>query len=455
MMRGAAAGLKERESCWVTAGGSSAGRSPPGALPEGPAQRRGRPPDPGLRTMPRGRAWTQQEISCLLALVKGSGEVTLLMASTSRPNEALWREISQGLAAAGYSRNVAQCRSKWKALKQAFYSEWETCQQAGGHSPRVPPHYKTMKKIWKAAGRPVFGERRLPDLVKLPPGKRRPQLEAQPPSSPGHVVHPEIPGRPPSALGQCTKSKPGSPHMAEASQVQTAPSPVPVLVADAGPPFAPLPTFDFPPAFAAFPPVKQESAERDADSPVACQVPAGQGAGERALPVTVGDQGSPETTPGGEHPVLGDRASATDLQGPSVVSLLQSMQQLLVQILRTSQQQQVLLESLASDTVSHLHLISDNLVQLGETLHELLLQAHAHSADLPTSLSHYASHMPPLLPMVPRSPCTPNPPPNSPYHKEEPVVSSASGFQPHPLAPPVRAPEETRCTQLGGCLPPL
>ncbi|XP_074923573.1 uncharacterized protein LOC116831974 [Chelonoidis abingdonii] len=188
---------------------------------------------------------------------------------------------------------MAGCWSCVKALKQAFYSEWETCRQAGGHSPRVPPHYKTMKKIWKAAGRPVFGERRLP----------------------GHVLHPEIPGRPPSALGQCTKSELGSPHMAKASQVQTAPSPVPILVADAGPPFAPLPIFDYHPAFAAFPPMKQESAEREADSPVVCQAPAGQGLGEQALPVTVGDQGSPETTPGGEHPVLGDPASATDLQG--------------------------------------------------------------------------------------------------------------------------------------------
>ncbi|CAM4568556.1 unnamed protein product [Caretta caretta] len=89
------------------------------------------------------------------------------MASTSRPNEALWREISQGLAAACYSRNVAQCRSKWKALKQAFYSE---C-----HSPRVPPHYRTMKKIWKAAGRPVFGDRCLPGK-----GPRDPVLPVDP-----------------------------------------------------------------------------------------------------------------------------------------------------------------------------------------------------------------------------------------------------------------------------------
>lgn len=113
-------------------------------------------------SMPRGRAWTQAEVSSLLALVGGSGEAALLMASTSRPNEALWREISQGLAAAGYGRSVAQCRSKWKALKQAFHSERETRRRAGHHSPRLPPHYRAMKSIWKAAGRPVFGERRMP-----------------------------------------------------------------------------------------------------------------------------------------------------------------------------------------------------------------------------------------------------------------------------------------------------
>lgn len=112
--------------------------------------------------MPRGRAWTQAEVSSLLALVGSSGEAALLMASTSRPNEALWREISQGLAAAGYGRSMAQCRSKWKALKQAFHSERETRRRVGHHSPCLPPHYRAMKSIWKAAGRPVFGERRMP-----------------------------------------------------------------------------------------------------------------------------------------------------------------------------------------------------------------------------------------------------------------------------------------------------
>lgn len=112
--------------------------------------------------MPRGRAWTQAEVSTLLALVEGSGEAALLMASTSRPNEALWQEISQGLMVAGYERTVAQCRSKWKALKQDFHSARATRRRAGHHSPRLPPHYRAMKRIWKAAGRPVFGERRMP-----------------------------------------------------------------------------------------------------------------------------------------------------------------------------------------------------------------------------------------------------------------------------------------------------
>lgn len=141
-------------------------RHPRCVVPSGSHPQRGSRCSPPLtgaspRAMPRGRAWTQAEVGSLLALVGGSGEAALLMASTSRPNEALWQQISRGLAAAGYSRSVAQCRSKWKALKQAFHSERETRRRAGLHSPRLPPHYRAMKSIWKAAGRPVFRERRL------------------------------------------------------------------------------------------------------------------------------------------------------------------------------------------------------------------------------------------------------------------------------------------------------
>ncbi|KAM6328433.1 uncharacterized protein FN964_015825 [Alca torda] len=294
------------------------GRPSPGADPC-PSQPHHRPGG-----MPRGRAWTQAEVSSLLALVGGSGEAALLMASTSRPNEALWREISRGLAAAGYGRSVAQCRSKWKALKQAFHSERETRRRAGCHSPRLPPHYRAMKSIWKAAGRPVFGERRMPDLVKLPPRKRRSALAARSPSSPEppeHGVGRDAAGVLLSPLLQCAKDEPDS--------------------------------------------------------------------------------------------------------RSGVAGLLQSVQQLLVQILQTSRQQQALLESLASDTVSHLHLLSHSLVQVGETLHQLLLRPQTHLGPF----SHYGPHVP-LFEGGPGVPCSPGSPHTSPDHKEEPQVSPAAGCTP-------------------------
>ncbi|XP_064499350.1 uncharacterized protein LOC135407869 isoform X5 [Pseudopipra pipra] len=289
--------------------------------------------------MPRGRAWTQAEVSSLLSLVGGSGEAALLMASTSRPNEALWREISRGLAAAGYGRSVAQCRSKWKALKQAFHSERETRRRAGHHSPRLPPHYRAMKSIWKAAGRPVFGERRMPELVKLPTRKRRSALATRSSSSPEppeHNVSRDTPGTLLSPLLRCAKDEPESRCHTD---------------------------------------LKQEGTEGKA--------------------------------------------------GPGVASLLQNVQQLLVQILQTSRQQQALLESLASDTVSHLQLLSHSLVQVGETLHQLLLRPQTH----PGPLSHFIPHVP-LFEGAPGMPCSPGTPHTSPDCKEEPQLSRATSCTP-------------------------
>ncbi|XP_036594686.1 uncharacterized protein LOC118831442 [Trichosurus vulpecula] len=281
--------------------------------------------------MPRGRAWTQQEISCLLTLIQDSGEVTLLMASTSRPNEALWKSISQGLGASGYGRSVAQCRSKWKALKQAFYSEWETSRQAGGPSPQPPPHYRTMKRLWKAAGRPVFGERRLP----------------------GSDTNLETGPQP------CAKKESTSP---EEKQASPAPSQIP----------------EEPPALVPEIPVR------------------------------------PDLVPQG---VREEPTHVSGLQGPGVVSLLQNMQELLVQILRTSRQQQALLESLAQDTVSHLHLLSDGLGQMGQTLQALLMYSPSWQSPwslltptptptrpYPPALSLHSSHSPSIT-VAPASPC--------------------------------------------------
>ncbi|XP_065596151.1 uncharacterized protein LOC136050887 [Cyrtonyx montezumae] len=362
-----------------------------------------RPPLPGAspRAMPRGRAWTQAEVGSLLALVGGSGEAALLMASTSRPNEALWQQISRGLAAAGYSRSVAQCRSKWKALKQAFHSERETRRRAGLHSPRLPPHYRAMKSIWKAAGRPVFRERRLLDLGKLPPRRRRSVPAACSPSSP---VPPDSQGTLLSPLLWHVKDEPESScgeHNAGAVPDSTA---------------IPHTTHCIPilPLLGCHTSLKQESSEQKAGFPI--ETSPGMGGGNSVLTVPTAVPGSPRPS---EQTVAGEDVPDASLQGSGVASLLQSVQQLLVQILQTSRQQQALLESLASDTVSHLHLLSHSLVQVGETLHQLLLRP-----QVPPS--HSAPHIPllggsPSVPLLSGLPCA------SPDPKEECQASPGSG----------------------------
>ncbi|XP_032844031.2 uncharacterized protein LOC116960504 isoform X2 [Tyto alba] len=363
--------------------------------------------------MPRGRAWSQAEVSSLLALVGGSGEAALLMASTSRPNEALWRDISRGLAAAGYGRSVAQCRSKWKALKQAFHSERETRRRAGHHSSRLPPHYRAMKSIWKAAGRPVFGERRMPDLVKPPPRKRRSALAARSPSSPEppeHDVGGDTPGTLLSPLLRCAKDEPESPAGGDhiAGVLPAAPA---MPHTDRGFPSLPL--------LGCHTTLKQERAEEKAGFPG--ESSPGTGRGNQVVSVATAALGSPGTAAMSEQPTAGEEVSDTSLHGSSVAGLLQSVQQLLVQILQTSRQQQALLESLASDTISHLHLLSHSLVQVGETLHQLLLRPQTH----PGLLDHYTPHMP-LFEGGPGVPCSPSTPHTSPDHKEEPQVSPAT-----------------------------
>ncbi|XP_027763133.1 uncharacterized protein LOC114070105 isoform X2 [Empidonax traillii] len=316
--------------------------------------------------MPRRRTWTQAEVSKLLSLVETSGEAALLMASTSRPNEALWREISRGLAEAGYERSVAQCRSKWKVLKQTFHSERETRRRAGHHSSRLPQHYRAMKSIWKAAGRPVFGERRMPELVNLPSRKRRSALASRSSSSPEppeHDVSSDAPGMLLSPPLQCAKNEPESPARGE--HIVEVPLTPPTM----------------PHTSCCFPLVSLLGCHTD---------PKQEGTEERA--------------------------------GPGVAGLLQNVQQLLVQILQTSQQQQALLERLASDTVSHLQFLSHSLVQVGETLHQLLLRPQTH----PGPLGHYIPHVP-LFEGGPGKPCSPGTLHTSPDCKEEAQLSPATG----------------------------
>ncbi|KAM6392030.1 uncharacterized protein O9250_014412 [Rhynochetos jubatus] len=389
-------------------------------------------------SMPRGRAWTPAEVSSLLELVEASGEAALLMASTSRPNEALWREISRGLAAAGYGRSVAQCRSKWKALKQAFHSERETRRRAGCHSPRLPPHYRAMKSIWKAAGRPVFGERRMPDLAKPPARKRRSAHAARSPSSPEppgthglrraewgsyqpwggrfplspeHDVGGDAPGVLLSSPLLGAKDEPES--SAGGDDIAGVP-PAPPAMPHAGCYFPPFPLLG------CHTTLKQERAEQKAGFPG--ETSPGMGRGNQALPGTAAALGFPATAATSEQLALGEEASHVSLHGSGMAGLLQSVQQLLVQILQTSRQQQALLERLASDTVSHLHFLSHSLVQVGETLHQLLLRPQTH-------LGHYASHMS-LFEGGSGMPCSPGSPHTSPDHKEEAQLSPADGCTP-------------------------
>ncbi|XP_059692460.1 uncharacterized protein LOC132322158 isoform X2 [Haemorhous mexicanus] len=360
--------------------------------------------------MPRGRAWTQAEVSSLLSLVRRSGEAALLMASTSRPNEALWREICRGLATAGYGRTVAQCRSKWKALKQAFHSERETRQRAGHHSSRPPPHYRVMKSIWKAAGRPVFGERRMPDVVKLPSRRHRSALATCSPSSPEPPEH-DVDGDSSSTLLSpmllCAKDEPESPGGEHIAGVPPTTSAMPHTSCCVSPLSL----------LGCHTDLKQEGAEGKANFPGETSL--GTGGGNQVLPLAAAATGSHGTAAMSEQPAAGEDASDASLHGSGVAGLLQNVQQLLVQILQTSRQQQALLESLASDTVSHLHILSHSLVQVGETLHQLLLRPQTH----PGPLGHYVPHVP-LFEDGSRVPCSPGTPHTSSDHKEEPQLSS-------------------------------
>ncbi|XP_041326940.1 collagen alpha-1(I) chain-like isoform X2 [Pyrgilauda ruficollis] len=162
--------------------------------------------------------------------------------------------------------------------------------------------------------------------------------------------------------------------------------------------------------------LKQEGAEGKASFPGETSL--GMGRGNRVLPLAAAATGSHGTAAMSEQPAAGEDASDTSLHGSGVAGLLQNVQQLLVQILQTSRQQQALLESLASDTVSHLHLLSHSLVQVGETLHQLLLRPQTH----PGPIGHYVPHVP-LFERGSGVPCSPGAPHTSPDHKEEPQMS--------------------------------
>nr|XP_033791730.1 uncharacterized protein LOC117356527 isoform X2 [Geotrypetes seraphini] len=492
--------------------------------------------------MPRGHCWSPEEVRLLLAEIRGSGGVRLLMASTSRPNEALWRDICGELAARGYPRNVAQCRAKWKKMKQAFYSERAARRQGRPQGLCSPRHYALLRRLWKQAGRPVFGERRLPDAknrdarlgrqeddlhlryhLSSPeeeyekstwPESEQAGLEENPSSAneevqikeeneeeSDHSVAGVTPAWEMTSAGKQEMSDLSYPDLSPAQRIndpfsrRRSPSEAEAIVSHKSADVFTLPPhhqMKFEPQSSLITScgqllsikrettereaeevrikrekikVKKEEEEEDSDISLSSTTPAWDitSVGDQELsnlsypeftigretdiyplpvrchlksepqnqyligqetagisPLPMGHRVKTEPLPysspcfptlpiiasvtsfvpslsikqetrekeadsppehgaspaAGAGTMLGDQASAADMQGGSVVSLLQSMQQILAQLLHTSQQQQTLLESLANDTVSHLSLISDNLVQVGETLQEMLLRTH-------------------------------------------------------------------------------
>ncbi|XP_023803821.1 uncharacterized protein LOC111945387 isoform X2 [Cyanistes caeruleus] len=161
--------------------------------------------------------------------------------------------------------------------------------------------------------------------------------------------------------------------------------------------------------------LKQEGFEGKAGFPGETSL--GMGRGNGMLPLAVAATGSHETAATSEQPATAEDASDTSLHGSGVAGLLQNVQQVLVQILQTSRRQQALLESLASDTVSQLHLLSQSLMQVGETLNQLLLRPQIH----PGPIGHYVPHMP-LFEGGSGVPCSSGASHTSLDHKEEPQL---------------------------------
>ncbi|XP_064591655.1 uncharacterized protein LOC135459485 isoform X2 [Zonotrichia leucophrys gambelii] len=288
------------------------------------------------------------------------------MASRSRPNEELWRELCRRLAAAGYERTVAQCRSKWKALKQAFHSERERRRRAELRSALLPPHFRAMRSIWKAAGQPVSGKRRMPVVRRLSSRRRRSAPAPRPPSSPEppeHDVGSDTPSMLPSPMLQHANDEPessGGKHVAGAPPTARAMphtcccvsslsllgeyhAPATMLVcpgarggcsSQAGSALLPSCHTD----------LMQKGAKGKASFPGETSL--GMGRGNQVLPLAAAATGSHETAATSEQPAAGEDASDTSLHDPRVKGLVLCLQRQVVHVLYTfCQQQKAFLEN--------------------------------------------------------------------------------------------------------------
>ncbi|XP_048345352.1 zinc finger protein with KRAB and SCAN domains 2-like isoform X5 [Sphaerodactylus townsendi] len=107
----------------------------------------------------KGTFWQREEVDRMLHFVERRGYAGRLMASTHLENKSVYVEIARNLQDGGYERTLEQCRTKFKKLKSVFMDAMESWQ---GIPPKTrrPPHFAQLLRLWEAAGRPRWEDRR-------------------------------------------------------------------------------------------------------------------------------------------------------------------------------------------------------------------------------------------------------------------------------------------------------
>ncbi|XP_054832747.1 uncharacterized protein LOC129341878 [Eublepharis macularius] len=107
----------------------------------------------------KGRYWRDLEVEALLDLLLQSGRASRIMGSHHLPTKAIFARVARQLAAKGWPRTADQCRSKFKRVKADFFAAMEQWQGIPRMSAR-PPFFADMRRLWEAAGRPSWEDRR-------------------------------------------------------------------------------------------------------------------------------------------------------------------------------------------------------------------------------------------------------------------------------------------------------
>lgn len=105
-------------------------------------------------------SWSYEATGALIrAVAENSPHIPLLMASTSAPNEAAWKDVLKAMGEWGKGRSIQQIKGKWKALKAQFHAELARRLSSSRPGSNAPSRYRQLLRIWIKAGRPPFRSR--------------------------------------------------------------------------------------------------------------------------------------------------------------------------------------------------------------------------------------------------------------------------------------------------------